>query len=754
MAWLGADEWSITLRLSDINYVSAYQDRQESIVDRWGRFLNSFGAGTRIQINVVNRVLDDEAIASLVQKPLTWDAYDPLRADFNKIVRGKLAAASGNTVTEKYITVTAQETDQEKAEATLSRIEHEIMSAMLGIDGCKAERLTRAERLQVFANALRPHEFFHFSEDEFEATKRRNTCDYIAPYAVERTTSKGSLILRNATADTYYNTLWVRDYPVWLTDRLITELTEIKCNLTVGLHLEPYEQVAGMSMVERQLSELEMQKITEQKKARKQHLDDDMLPRKLLDQLDEARELRAELSTSNQKMFASVMVIGVSAETPEILDQNVKRAMTVLRKQSVTAEPLNYMQPEGLTTALPVGRRAIPHRRSLTSGAAAILVPFTTQELFQPGGHWYGVNSDSANAVVADRTRNINGNGFILGTSGSGKSVTAKSEIVNTFLSRPGDDIIIIDPEREYEPLVLALGGQVIRIHAGSNTTVNPLDIELDVSGEDGDPIQVKAGFVLTLLESLVGGIDGLSGKERSIADRVMVRLYRQHSAERGLMPTLNDLRWHLQNEGDEDARVLATKLEIYTEGSLGSFAARTNVNPNNRIVSWDIKRLGPEMKTYGMMVILDQVWNRVMRNRESGRRTWLYVDEFHLLFNNAYSAEYFREMYARARKWGLIPTGVTQNIEGILGNEAARLMLANSAFLAILGQTPTDADALSALLHLSPEQRRKFENIMPGQGLLKSGTHILGFDARIPDSSVLYNLFQTTFEDAETAAN
>ena len=745
-AWLGEDEWSMTLRISDINYVAAAEEQQEAIVDRWARFLNSYGAGTRIQETIVNRVLDDADVTQLIQKPMTGDEFDFYRQDFNKIVRDKLSAASGNTVTEKYLTFTVQETDQEKAENTLTRITHEVEAQLSAMEGCRVERLNRAERLEVLSHILRPHELFTFSETEFEPNRRLSTADFVAPWDIDAKDKNGPLIFRNGSGDTYHSVLWMRDYPVWLSDRLISELTEIKCDLTVSLHLEPLEQVEGMSLVQRQIAELEMQKITEQKRAKKQGLEPDMIPHAVKDNLEEAKGLRDELRSSNQKLFSTVMVIGISAQSAEKLQQQVKRVMTVIRKQSCNAEIASFMQLDGLTTELPIGRRLIPMRRTMTTASAAIIVPFTTQELFAPGGNWYGVNAQSSNALVADRTSTINGNGFVLGTSGSGKSQFGKAEITNVFLSRPDDDIIIIDPEHEYEPLVQAFGGEVIRIHAGSEQRVNPMDIELRVATGDSDPINAKCEFVLTMLESLIGGKTGMTPEQRSVADRAAIMLYRKHAAEGGPMPTLIELRDALNESGQEAGHEVARALEIYTSGSLGGFSQRTNVNPNHRLVSWDISQLGDELRTFGMMVILDQVWTRVARNRAEGRRTWLYIDEFHLLFSNKYSAEYFRSLYKRARKWGLIPTGITQNIEELLANQDARLMLANSNFLALLGQNATDADSLVELLHFSEEQRRSFTNVQPGHGLLRSGNSVIPFDSRIPQESALYKLFSTSF--------
>lgn len=747
VAWLGADEWSLTLRISDINYLAAEQSKQEAVVDRWARFLNSFGAGTRLEITVINRILDEADVAQLVQKPRTGDGWDEWRDDFNRIVRGKLASASRNTVTEKLLTITVQEPDREKAEATLIRLGHETAAQLAALEeGCRADILARAERLEVLAHLLRPHELFTFDEATFEANKRLATADYVAPWVVETTDASGPLILHNGSGDTYHTSLWIRDYPVWLSDRLISELADIKCNLSVSLHLEPYDQAEGMSLVQRQIAELEMQTIAEQKKAQKQGYSEDLIPHRLQEATAEAKDLRSELESSNQKVFSTVMLIGVSGQTREDLDQNVKRAMTVIRKQSCVAEITSFMQHDALTTELPIGVRRVPMRRTLTTASAAIVVPFTTQELFVPGGNWYGVNAQSSNAVVADRTKTANGNGFILGTSGSGKSVFGKMEIANVFLSRPDDDIIVIDPEREYEPVISAFNGATIRVDTGSSDRVNPMDIELETAGEIDDPITTKTQFVLSMVNVLIGGQDGLSAKQRSLVDRAAGTLYRRYAAERGPMPTLVELRDALAASGDPDATELATTLEIYTTGSLGAFAQPTNVDVHNRLISYDISRLGSELRTFGMLVILDQIWNRVVRNRAQGRRTWLYIDEFHLLFSNPFSAEYFRSLYKRARKWGLVPTGITQNIEELLSNEDARLMLANSDFLMLLAQNATDADALCSLLHFSPDQRRYFTNVPQGHGLMKSGHAVIPIDGRIPTDSRLYSLFSTTF--------
>ncbi len=753
VAWLGEDEWSLTLRISDINYVAADPHRQESIVDLWGRFLNGFGAGTRLQVNVINRVLDEADVRTMVQKALTGDGLDTWREDFNAIVAQTLTQRSANTITEKYLTITVREPDKERAEATLGRLAHETIAVLRGIDECRARVLSRTERLALIAHMLRPHEDFVFTEERFGAqtTPVQSTLDYVTPWAVERTTASGPLVLHSGTSQAWHTSLWVRDFPAWLSDLLISQLTSIKADLTISLHLEPYEQSEGMQLVQRQITQLEMQLTDERRKARRHGQGEDTLPHRLVSATEETRALRAELQQSNQKVLSSVLLVGITAHTREELDQRVSQTRKVLRQLSCVAETTTFMQEHALTAELPLGLRRVPLRRTLTTAAAAIMIPFTTQECFEPGGVLYGLNASSGNALLIDRARGINSNGFILGSSGSGKGVAAKHEIMNVLTSRPNDEVIIIDPEHEYEPLVQAMGGTVVRVHPTSRARLNPCDIDLDDT-EDGDPITRKAGDLLAMLTSLIDGRGGLSDVQKSLIDRCAIAMYRQYDADGGgyggTMPTLVTLRDALLATGTTEGHDLADALEMYTVGSLNAFAQHTNVCLDTRLISWDISQLGPSLRRFGMMVLLDQVWKRIARNRAMGKRTWVYVDEMHLMFSDRYSSAYFLTLYKRVRKWGAGMTGITQNVAEIRDNPDARLMLANSEFLLLLRQHADDADMLCELLGLSREQRSYFTNVQPGDGLIKSGNAVVPFTNRIPETSKLYELYSTSFED------
>ncbi|MCI1914400.1 MAG: ATP-binding protein [Bifidobacteriaceae bacterium] len=745
-AYLGNDLWSVTLRISDVNYLIATQENQLEIIDKWGKFLNSFGGGQSVEVSVSTRSLDSSQVGRAISMPLRGEGLDSWRRDFNSILDEKLTSMSKNSVIDKFVTITIKESDPERATLTLNRLALQAEAQLNAIDQCKAEKLNREERLAVLANTLRPGEPFVFSEQRFLADRRGDTKDYISPWAIDAKDHR-MLGIESATRSFFHQSLWIRDFPPELSDRLISDLTDLKADLSVSVHLSPYDRSDGLGVVKRKIAEMDMQRINERRKNVKQHLPADELPQDLEDSWNEASELRDDMQHSNEKLIDSIVVIGVSADTREELAQHVKDVLAVTRGQSCTVETLGYMQPEGLVAELPLGANPLPMRRTLTTSSAAIMIPFTTQEIFDTGANavFYGTNARSGNAVSVDRTTKMNANGFILGTTGSGKSATGKWEMEEKIL-KTDDDLVIIDPEREYGPLREAFGGTRIDISAGSRQRINPMDIVFDV--DDGsDPIRDKSNTVLAMVQALIGGAEGLDSSEKSVIDRCTLDLYRELRNRPGSpMPTLADLHDRLRASGEEIGEKLALSLELYTTGSLSGFSGQTNVDSSNRLTVYDVHGLSGELQTFGMMVVLDQVWNRIIRNKKLGRRTWLYVDEFHMLFSNEYAAGYFLSIYKRARKYGAAVTGITQNIEELLMNQDARLMLSNSDFLLLMNQTSSDADTLSELLKLSAEQRAFFTGVEPGQGLVKAGTAFIPFDGRIDTGSELYRLNTTKF--------
>lgn len=747
VAYLGQDRWSVTLRISDISYQIASQDVQMDVVERWGRFLNSVGEGMGIQVTVMTRTLDPESAGQGLAMGVKGDGLDALREDFDRHVRRKLSGQSSGTVCDKYLTLTLAEQDGQRALATLNRAALRAIAQLRSVGGCRGSKLNRAERLKVLHRVLRPGVRFTFDEDAFSRSHGLCTKDCVVPYAID-TGDRRRVKLRSGTRETWHQCLMVRDFPEWLSDQLVASLTDIKADIIVSVHLRPHAKAEGLRLVNRKIAEMDMQAIDERRRNRRQHLPEDLLPHDLEESMGQASELRRDLEHNGDRLMDTLMVIDAAADSPERLAQVVREVESTVDGQSCVAESLTYMQVEGLNAALPLGNPLPPMRRTLTTSSALILVPFTSQELRQPGGVFHGVNARSGNPLVIDRTLGMNGNGFILGTTGSGKSQAAKNEITQTFLLREQDDLIVIDPEHEFTPLCDRLGGQRIEIGERSSNHINALDIEY-ADDSEGDPIRGKSASVLNMVEALIGGADGIDKAQRSLIDRAVTQLYREHHEKPDRpAPTLVDLTERLNRLEEPEAVDAARALEIYATGSLDAFAHPTNVDTSNRLLVYDVSGLGAELKTFGLMVVLDQVWNRVVRNRARGRRTWLWVDEFHLLFSNPYAAETFLRIYKRARKWGLSPTGITQNIEELLANPAARLMLANSDFLLLMNQNPTDADALCDLLKLSDEQRGFFTGVQPGQGMAKSGTAFIPFDGRLDTGSLLYQLYTTKFED------
>ena len=748
IAYLGPDRWSATVMFTDINYQLSPEEHQMEVIDRWAKLINSFDAGQSLQIAAYTRTRGMDEILRDITMPDHGDGLDAYRRDYNGLIAGKLETASRNTSTVKTLTVTIQEPDRETAVSTLNALCTSLTAQMRAIDECHATRLDRGQRLRLMAEILCPGEPFTFDERAFESMPGKpSTKDLVCPWSIDAR-DPTRLDVESESSRFRHRTLWISGLPPELSDQLVNDLTSIRARVNVSIHLAPYDRGESMTIVRRKNAEIKMQVMETRRKNRKQGLDPDDLPDDLADQQTQISELRDELSKTNQRLVNSMIVIGVSADTAEQLDLACKTVKAKVNAQSCKAESLKFMQIEGLTAELPLGSNPLPMKRTLTTNSAAILIPFTTQEVFEPHGLFYGSNARSGNPIVADRRAHMNSNGFILGTSGGGKSFTVKQELAGLYLNRD-DEVIIIDPEREYLPLAQAFGGQIVQISAGSTTRINPLDIVLEETG-DGDPVKEKTNNVVSMVGSLVGGNEGLNPVEKSLVDRCALNLYvryREQGANPTAQPTLGDLRDMLEETGEAAGHELAVSLGSYTSGSLSGFNGQTNVDLNNRFTVFDVSGLTGELRTFGMMVVIDQVWNRVIRNRAKGRRTWLYIDEFHRFFGNQYSAGQFKDIYKRARKYGLGVTGITQNIEELLLDDDARLMLSNSDFLMLLSQNGSDADELCSLLKLSEEQRQFFTGVLPGQGLMKIGDAYVPFDGRIPSGGMLYRLYSTSFQ-------
>ena len=741
---LGDNHYSVTLKLEDIDYQLAPEDDQQGIVEQYAQFINSFDTGQSVQLTVLNRHLDREVLSRAVSFSPRGDDADKYRWEYNDLINARLSAGRNNTVTDKYLTITVEVEDFEHATSTLARVATESTAQLRAVGGCRAERVSGEERVRLLHDILRPGEPFRFTYNDLVGTTL-TTKDVVSPWTIDFRENVNTITLSNET-DTYYQTLVLRDLPAWLSDRLVKELSELTCELALSVHFRPLDHSEGLDLVKRQIAEMEMQRSNELRKARKQGNGEESIPHELVASRQEAMELREQLESSNEKLFSTTIVVGVAGRTRDELNEAVEQVRAVGRKQSCGFETLKWMQEDGLNAVLPLGGCRLPVFRTLTTATVAVMVPFTTQELLQPGGRFYGANAISKNLVVGSRTATMNGNAFILGTTGSGKSQFGKGEAFQTYLGTD-DDIIIVDPEKEYVALGEVTGATRIEISAGSTACINPLHMDRDANAEDGSPVKLKAEFILSLCEVLIGGASGLSPVQRSIIDRCVTRVYGQFFKDKKAdPPTLRTLFDELSAQPEEEARAVATALELYASGSFSGFSQQTNVDTSNRVLIYDIAKLGSDMKTFGMLVVLEQIWAQVQANRARGRRTWLYMDEFHLLFSNDYAGAYCQMIWKRARKYGLMPTGLTQNIEELLMSERARLMLANSDTLVLLNQNPTDAETLQGLFHWSDKHRGYFQNVAPGCGLLKMGPAMVPFDSRMPTTTELYKLYTTKF--------
>ncbi len=736
-------KYSKSIAYDDINYQLAQADDKTAIFENWCDFLNYFDATVSVQLSFINRGTRSGGAEEVIAIPAQNDAFNSIRTEYADMLKHQLAKGNNGFVKSKYITFSVEADNLNAAKARLARIETDILNNFKVL-GAAARPMTGYERLEALHSVFHPEgEPFHFSWD-WLTPSGLTTKDFIAPSSFRFGEGRYFRMGRKIGAVSFLEILAPE-----LNDRMLADILDLETGIVVNLHIKSIDQTEAIKTIKRKITDLDKMKIEEQKKAVRSGYDMDIIPSDLAMFGGEAKNLLQDLQSRNERMFLLTFLVVNMADTKRKLENDIFAAAGIAQKYNCALTRLDYQQEAGLMSSVPLGENLIPIQRGLTTSSTAIFIPFITQELFQRGAAlYYGLNALSSNMILCDRKRLKNPNGLILGTPGSGKSFAAKREITNAFLITD-DDIIICDPEAEYYPLVRRLHGQVIRISPTSTQYVNPMDINLNYS-EDDNPLALKSDFLLSLCELVIGGKEGLMPVEKTVIDRSVRNVYRPFLAapDPAKMPILGDLYDELLRQPEPEAARVAAALELYVSGSLNVFNHRTNVELSNRLVCFDIKQLGKQLKKLGMLIVQDQVWNRVTINRAEKKSTRYYMDEFHLLLKEEQTAAYSVEIWKRFRKWGGIPTAITQNVKDLLSSREVENIFENSDFVLMLNQAQGDREILARQLNISPQQMKYVTHTEAGEGLIFYGNVVLPFLDRFPQNTELYRVMTTRPEE------
>ncbi len=741
------------VEFEDLNYVLLDVEEQAEVLGLYSQFINYFDPGISFQVFLFNRRAGEEGLVKRFVIPLQGDSFDDIRKEFSGILKNLCARGNNGIIKGKYLVFGIEARDLKEAKSRLNNIETDVIRNLNNI-GTIAKAVNGRERLRLI------HEFYHqdnlepfrFSFKELSQSGK-SVKDYVAPSGFDFRFPS-----RFKSGRTYGSIHYLDILAPQMNDELLKRLLDIDANITISMHMQTMDPVKAIKMLKGALSNIQKMKIEEQKKAVRSGYDMDILPTDIVTYERDTLELLNDLNSSNQKLIKMTFLIGCFGRSIKEMENLTQRVSGIIQQANCNLRCLQYLQEAGLNAVSPIGINETGIERVLTTKSSAILIPFNTQELFMDGqALYYGLNALSNNMILADRKRLRTPNGVILGTPGSGKSFSAKREILGSFLVTR-DDILICDPEGEYYPLVEALGGQVVRLSTNSRDYLNPMDIQLSHKN-DREALRLKADFLITLCDMIAGGEKGLANDEKGIIDRCIEKIYIEYfkdpRPER--MPLLEDLYNALLGyipsdvsdealamDAKEKATHIANSLVLYVHGSQNYFNHHTSIDSQSRIICFDIRDLGNQLKELGMLIVQDAVWNRVSKNRERKTATRYYCDEFHLLLRDKQTAQYSVEMWKRFRKWGGIPTGLTQNVGDFLLSPQIEGILGNSDFVYLLNQNAKDQEILADKLGLSEQQLKYVTNAEPGCGLIRFNNITIPFADRYPADTKTYRIMNT----------
>ena len=742
---VGQDYYTKTVQFQDINYQLALQEDKTEIFEEWCSFLNFFDSSIHFELSFMNLATDAAEFEKNIAIGHKKDNFNDVRDEYSGVLLRQMEAGNNGLTKTKYLTFGIHAESMKVAKPRLTHIEVDILNNFKRI-GVMARTMNGYDRLELMHRQLHIGDREKFNFDwKYLVKSGLSVKDFIAPSSFAFPTGRMFQV-----GEMYGSMSFLSIDASDISDRMLADFLGMESSQIVTMHIQSVDQNQAIKTVKHTITELDRSKIEEQKKAVRAGYDMDIIPSDLATYGRDAKELLKELQSQNERMFLLSFLVMNVGRTKQELENNVFQAASIAQKHNCNLIRLDYQQEQGLMSTLPLASNQIEIHRGMTTSSTAIFVPFTTQELFQGGKEslYYGLNALSNNLIMVDRKKLKNPNGLILGTPGSGKSFSAKREIANAFLVTD-DDVIISDPESEYSALVTRFGGQVIKISPTSDQFINPMDINMNYSDDD-NPIALKADFILSLCELIVGSKEGLQPVEKTVIDRCIRQIYQKYFEDprEDNMPVLEDLYSALIIQDEPEAKHVATALEIYVHGSLNVFNHRTNVELTNRLVCYDIKDLGKQLKKIGMLVVQDQVWGRVTENRSQGRSTRYYMDEMHLLLREDQTAAYTVEIWKRFRKWGGIPTGITQNVKDLLASKEVENIFENSDFIYMLNQAVGDRQILAKQLNISPHQLSYVTHSGEGEGLLFYGNVILPFVDRFPTDTELYRIMTTRLSE------